>query len=91
LKISVTDAPGVQRLLLEGRLTAENLSELAAAWESARAARGSRQCIVDLSNATFVDPSAEATLLEMKRDGASFIAPGVCTSHQLAQLGILCE
>jgi hypothetical protein len=80
-----------QRFVLEGRLTKDTLAELEAAWQSAMSARGSRRPVVDLRNATFIDPSAESLLLEMKRSGAMFLASGVCTRFRLDELGICCE
>jgi len=91
LKITIIDGPTEQRLVLEGRLTEPGLSELKSAWEEAHRARGTRKCLVDLRNATFIDQCGARILAEMKQQGAQFIACGVSTTHQLEQLGIKCK
>jgi len=91
LKITIIDGSTEQRLVLEGRLTEPDLSALQSAWKDARTTLGTRNCLVDLRNATFIDQSGERTLLEMKREGARFIACGVSTTNQLEQLGIQCK
>jgi anti-anti-sigma regulatory factor len=91
LKVTVVNTASEQKLVLEGRLAAPDLSELESAWQDARSARGSRRCVVDLRNATFIDRRAETILLDMKREGAQFFVCGVCTRHHLEQLGIKCE
>ena len=91
LKITVIDTPSEQKLVLEGKLAKPDLSVLESAWEHARVARGSRTCIVDLTNATSIDPHAEGILLDMKRHSAQFVACGISTKHQLEQLGIQCK
>ena len=91
LKITVIDTPSEQKLVLEGKLSKPDLSVLESAWEHARVARGSRICIVDLTNATSIDPNAEGILLDMKRHSAQFVACGISTKHQLEQLGIQCK
>jgi anti-anti-sigma regulatory factor len=91
LKITIVDAPQEQKLVLEGRLIEPDLAELESTWRKARTALGTRKCVVDLRNATFIDENAERILLDMQREGAQFIAYGVFTRHQLEQLGIKCE
>ena len=91
LKITVIDTPSEQKLVLEGRLGKPDLSVLEAAWERARGALGQRACIIDLTNATSIDPQAEGILLDMKRRSAQFVACGISTKHQLEQLGIQCK
>jgi len=91
LKITIIDSPTEQRLVLEGRLTEPDISELDSAWENVRGARGTRTCIVDLRDATFMDRGGERILLRMKREGARFIACGVSTTHRLEELGIKCK
>ena len=91
LKVTIVENPTEQRLVLEGRLTEPDISELDSAWEKVREARGTRRCIVDLRNATIMDQSGESILLRMKREGAQFIAGGVSTTHRLDELGIKCK
>jgi len=91
LKITVIDTPSEQKLILEGRLAEPDLAVLESAWEHALEALGKRICIIDLTNATSIDPQAEGILLDMKRHSAQFVACGISTKHQLEQLGIQCK
>jgi anti-anti-sigma regulatory factor len=91
LRITIIDNPTERRLVLEGRLTELNISELNSAWENVCGARGDRTCIVDLRNATFIDQNGERILLRMKQEGAQFIACGISTTHRLKELGIKCK
>jgi anti-anti-sigma regulatory factor len=90
LKITVVETMDEQRLVLEGRLTEPEISELEAAWQKLRETRGARRSVVDLRSATFIDPDGERTLMQMRGDGAHFVACGVSTTHRLAELGIKC-
>jgi len=49
LNVTIIENPTEQRLVLEGRLTEPDISELDSAWEKVREARGTRRCIVDLT------------------------------------------
>jgi anti-anti-sigma regulatory factor len=91
LKITMIESPAEQVLILEGRLTIPNLAEVERAWETARGSRGTGTRVIDLRNATFIDPRAEGLLLRMKREGARFLACGVANTHQLKRLGIRCR
>ena len=91
LKITLIDTPSEQKLVLEGKLAKPDLAVLESAWEQARSKLGNRYCVVDLSNATSIDPSAEGVLLDMKRHAAQFVACGISTKHQLEQMGIPCR
>ncbi len=91
LKITILDTPAEQKLVLEGRLMEPDISELESAWQNARGARGTRRCVVDLRNATFIDESGERILLDMQGEGAQFIACGVFTKHRLERVGIKCR
>jgi hypothetical protein len=90
LKITVIDTPSEQKVVLEGKLAKPDLSVLESAWERACGELGNRNCIIDLTNATSIDPEAEGILLDMKRHCARFVACGISTRHQLEQLGIQC-
>jgi hypothetical protein len=91
LKITVIETPTEQKLVLEGKLAKPDLAVLESAWERALGVLGKRCCIIDLTNMTAIDPQAEGILLDMKRHSAQFVACGVSTRHQLAQLGIPCK
>ena len=91
LKITIIDGPKEQRLILEGRLAEPDLSALTTAWEEVQSSLQGRRCVVDLRSATRIDHSGEGILLDMKREGAHFIACGISTTHQLERLGIKCR
>ena len=91
LKITIIETPTEQTMVLEGRLTEPYVPELESAWKNARRATATRRLIVDLRSATYIDQKGERLLLHMKRRGAQFIACGISTTHQLAQLGITCR
>ena len=91
LKITLIDTPSEQKLVLEGKVAKPDVAVLESAWEQARCKLGSRSCVIDLSNATSIDPDAQGILLEMKRHAAHFVACGISTKHQLEQMGIPCS
>ncbi len=91
LKITVIENPSEQVVIFEGRLTVPNKPEVEGAWDSSRSTRGTRGCLVDLRNVTFIDPDVEGLLLVMKKEGARFLACGVSNTHQLERLGIRCR
>jgi anti-anti-sigma regulatory factor len=91
LKISIVETASEQTIVLEGSLTERYIPEMEAVWERACSVEPGRRTIVDLRNATFIDQKCEEVLLRMKRDGALFIACGISTTHQLKDLGILCQ
>ncbi|MFB3902545.1 MAG: hypothetical protein ACE15E_03770 [Acidobacteriota bacterium] len=91
LKITVVGRGTEQRLVLEGRLAEEDVSELQSAWERVRRAVGLRACVVDLRNVTFIHPGVERVLVGMHSEGAQFIACGVANTYRLEELGIKCK
>jgi anti-anti-sigma regulatory factor len=90
-KISIIETPMTQTIVLEGSLTESYIPEIETVWQKARKADRGRSLIVDLRNATYIDHKSEGMLLHMKRGGAHFIASGISTTHQLEDLGILCQ
>ncbi len=91
LKITVVETPTKQTLVLEGRLSEPYIPELESAWNNAQRANPACKIVVDLRGATFIDQSCVPALLKMKGEGASFIACGISTTHQLEELGISCN
>jgi len=91
LKISIIETPTKKMMVLEGRLTEPYIPELLSAWDNARRAYPAESFIIDLREATFIDQSCERVLLNMKQEGAQFIACGISTTHQLEHLGIPCR
>ncbi len=91
LKITIIDRPTERRLILEGRLTAPDVSELETAWQASRRTNRTLPRVVDLRNVTYIDQSAERILLDMSKEGAQFMACGVANTYRLEQLGIRCK
>jgi anti-anti-sigma regulatory factor len=91
LKISIIENPMEQIIILEGSLNERYIQEMEEVWKKACSADPGRRRIVDLRNTTFIDQKCEEVLLRMKREGALFIACGISTTHQLKDLGILCQ
>ncbi len=90
IRITTEETVSEVTIILEGRLTKANVSEVVSAWTAALEKRGTRRCVVDLRNAIFIDPCAEKALLDMQGEGARFIACGVSTTYRLQRLGIKC-
>ena len=89
LRVTITENGNEQKILLEGELAGRDLAELKTAWNSHRASREGRRCIVNLNGVTLIDRNGESMLMEMRREGAEFVASGVATKYQLESLGIL--
>jgi hypothetical protein len=86
LKITILESPDEDRFVVAGKLTHPWVSELESAWESARDARRGRRCVVDLSDATFIDRSGRRLLMTMCGEGVRFIAKGVYVKHLIKHL-----
>lgn len=86
LRIAINDAGSEQRWTLQGQLAGEEAAELNANWEKSQDERRGRKCVVDLSDVTFIDKDGEEVLRTMMKEGAQFIACGVCTRHVLETL-----
>ena len=90
LRITVVDSLTERILVLEGKLTRPYIAEVESAWKNACCMSPARAFVVDLRNTTFIDQSGERVLMDMKRNGARFVACGVCTTDQLHRIGISC-
>jgi anti-anti-sigma regulatory factor len=86
LRITITDEAREQRWTLQGRLSGPWVAQLKSNWKKSHGQNGERDCIVDVSDVTFVDLDGERVLAAMMRDGAKFIATGVYTKHLLETL-----
>jgi ABC-type transporter Mla MlaB component len=86
LRITIEDGAQSQTWALQGRLAGQNVDELAACWQTTRADRAEKTCVVDLVGITFVDERGESQLLEMMNEGARFVGRGVYTTSLLANL-----
>lgn len=85
MRITVVDGGAEQRLKVEGKLAAPEVSELESAWKQARQACGGR-IEVDLSEVTFIDSSGEAALMAMIEQGARLTAKSLYGAYLVEQL-----
>jgi len=86
LKISIVEAQGQRRLVLEGTLVRPWTAEVERAWHGARQELQGRKLVIDLSNVTLISVDGEETLLKLMSEGAKFSCGGVFTKHVLKQL-----
>lgn len=88
LKVTIYTEPGLTRLLIEGRLVSDEISELTQVWLRSQTADPSAAIEVDLSDLTFMDQAAQALLVTMCRQGVRLTGAGTMTRaliHQVAQ------
>jgi len=91
-RISIVEAHGQRRLVLEGKLVPPWTVEVENAWRNAGAKLQDGEAIViDLTNVTLISRDGENMLLKMMRDGAKFSSRGVLTKHVLRQLARRCR
>lgn len=83
LKISESSTEGYATLQLAGRLAGEWVSELKAAYGSARAGYG--RVILDCSDVVFVDRAGAALIRSMAREGVSVTNCSPFIKEQLNQ------
>ena len=67
LRISIDQTPAILTIRLEGRVAGEMVTELGRAWFGIAHEIGTRDLIVDLCDAVFVDPSGVALLSEIHK------------------------
>ena len=85
MRITLVDAGADQRLKVEGKLAAPEISELESAWKQARQAYPGR-IVVDLSEVMFIDASGEAALMGMIGKGARLTARSLYGAYLVEQL-----
>jgi len=85
-KMSIVEAHGQRRLVLEGRLIPPWTAEVESAWKSASEQLHGRKLVIDLTNVTFISPDGEDTLFKLMSNGARFSCGDVLTKHVLKQL-----
>ncbi len=85
-RVSYSDAADGQRWSLHGRLAGPWVEEMRSCWKYARARAPLARAIVDLKQVTFIDPSGERLLAEMRSNGAELIVAGVEHQHLLETL-----
>jgi anti-anti-sigma regulatory factor len=75
-----------QRWVLSGELAGPWVAELRLNWDQVRDRSRGRRYVIDLSDVTCIDESAEGLLVQLKDEGAEFVARGVFTKHLLENL-----
>lgn len=90
-KISTIDSASERRLVVEGTLVRPWVSELRRTWNDAGHSLDGRKLVIDLTNATLIDPEGEAAILELMKEGAKFNCSGVLTRHVLKQVAQRCH
>jgi hypothetical protein len=91
LKLSVIEANGQRKLVLEGKLVSPWTEEVESAWHRAQEHLGGRKLVVDLTNLTLISRDGENTIFNLMRKGARFTCGGVLTKHLLRQLAQRCR
>lgn len=90
-KISTIETSEERRLVVEGTLIKPWVAELRRTWSEAGDSLDGRKMVIDLTNATIIDPEGEAAILELMQEGAKFCCSGVLTKHVLKQLAEKCQ
>lgn len=90
-KISTIETSTERRLIVEGTLTKPWVAELRKTWSDAGDSLDGRKTIIDLTNATIIDPEGEAAIFELMQEGAKFCCSGVLTKHVLKQIAHKCQ
>jgi hypothetical protein len=86
LKVTFFESPTEQRFVVEGKLAQAGVPELESAWKSEQAALQGRRCVLDLSDATFIDESGSQLLKTMCREGVQIIAKGPYVKYLIRHL-----
>jgi hypothetical protein len=86
LRIANSATFNEQRWVLSGELAGPWVAELRSNWDQVRDRSRGHRYVIDLSDVTFIDESAEGLLGQLKDEGAEFVAGGVFTKHLLENL-----
>jgi hypothetical protein len=86
MRIHVTESDDQVVLAIEGRLAEPFVSELRAAWRTARDARPERQVVADVGNVTCVDRAGRVLLQSMYANGVHFLRAGMAMQDILEQI-----
>ena len=91
LKISIVEARGQLKVLLEGKLVRPWTAEVESAWRNAGENLQGRKLVIDLTNVTLISREGENTILKLMTDGAKFSCRDVLTKHVLRDLARRCR
>ncbi len=83
LRITINDSTTEQKWTLQGSLSGPWVALLQLHWRSKRNSRQGKNCLIDLSDLTFVDRCGEKVLRAMKKEGAQFVGCRVYTKGVL--------
>ncbi len=83
LRITINDSTTEQKWTLQGSLSGPWVALLHLNWRSQRKTRQGKNCVIDLSELTFVDRCGEKVLRAMKKEGAQFTGCRVYTKSVL--------
>lgn len=82
LRITVGDTPSVLTLRLEGKASGAMVDELRRSWSAIHPELGSRQLVVDLRDAIYIDKAGLEVLADIHRQtGARFEANSPLTQY----------
>jgi anti-anti-sigma regulatory factor len=91
LRITFIDTAAEERWILQGRLVGPWAAELLSTWKRAHHESLRKDCVVDLSEVTFIDTNGEKVLAKMIRQGAHFVASGLYATHVVSNLENKCK
>ena len=91
MRITIIDTAAEQKWVLQGRLIGPWAAELRSSWKKSHPECNGRECVVDLSDVTFIDGRGESVLERMMKQGAHFIVRGLYATHVIANLETRCK
>ncbi len=91
LRIAIHRTPDVDTWTLQGRLTGRMVDELTVTWKNGRGERSGHRIVIDLIDVTSVDERGEKALMEIMREGATFVVRGLYSKELLEGLKHRCE
>lgn len=91
LRITIVDTPSEQKWVLQGRLIGPWAQELRSNWSKTHEQNHGRNCVVDLSEVTFIDSSGERVLTKMMKEGADFVVRGLYATHVIKNVEARCR
>jgi hypothetical protein len=86
LRITNSTTVDEARWILCGRLAGPWVAELRSNWDQMRERWRGCRYVIDLSDVLLIDESGEQLLVELRDEGAEFVARGVYIKHLLETL-----
>jgi anti-anti-sigma regulatory factor len=91
LRITFIDTDSEEKWVLQGRLIGPWAAELLSNWKKAHHENQHRECVVDLSQVTFIDANGEKVLTKMILGGARCVVSGLYATHVVKNLENRCK